>query len=299
MANEAHVPVLIATDLTEHSEPALVRGRAIADAFAAPLIVMHVVPDVLRHHPLVPRREENDAVLAIELERKVGELVERQVERVLGLPADAYRVIIEIGDAEDEIVRVAEEQHASLVTVGAKPRHGPERILGHVAERVVRYAHTSVVVARRGARTRKILVTTDFSEASLHALRFASILVDKMGVEATLLHVMQLPKTTPLTPVLSALGSTWTPPPKSVIEQLEKLGLETLGGLAQQYRFQHFEQLEGDPDEVIVARAEALDAEMIVTASHGRTGLRRLVLGSTTERVMRTTERSVAVIRGA
>jgi nucleotide-binding universal stress UspA family protein len=172
-------------------------------------------------------------------------------------------------------------------------------LLGHVSERVVRYAHTSVLVARRGAETRKILVTTDFSEASLHALRFASMLVDKLGMEATLLHVMQLPKTTLLTPVLSTLGSAWVPPPKPVIEQLEKLGLDTLQGLAQQYHFQHVEQLEGDPDEVIVARAEAIDAEMIVMASHGRTGLRRLVLGSTTEKVTRATQRSVVVTRGA
>ena len=43
-------PVLIATDLTEHAEPALVRGRAHAEAIGADWIVCHVIPE-LRHHP--------------------------------------------------------------------------------------------------------------------------------------------------------------------------------------------------------------------------------------------------------
>lgn len=297
MPDASRTPVVIATDLTEHSVPALVRGRAHADATGAPWIVIHVIPDVVRHHPLVPTPGENDAVLAVELEKKAADLVTEQVGSVLRASADEYRVIIEIGDAEDEIVRVAEEQNASLITVGSRPRDGTERALGHVAERVVRYAHTSVMIARSGPHTSKILVATDFTESSLPALRFAAMLVEKVNVEATLLHVLQLPKITPLVPLLSALGSPWMPPPRQVIEQLEELGRETLEGLAKQYRFAHTEQLEGDPGDLIVKRADATNAEMIIMASHGRTGLRRLVLGSTAEHVVRTSTRSVLVTR--
>lgn len=297
MLDASRPPVLVATDLTEHAETALIRGRRIADAVGAPFIVMHVVPDVLRHHPLVPSRDANDAVLALDLSKRAAELVTQQVSRTLRVSADVYRVKVELGDAEDEIVRVAEEERAQLIVVGAKPRHGTERILGHVAERVVRYAHTSVLVARTGEHTRTILVATDFTEGSIPGLELASSLVETLGASVTLLHVMQLPSVTPLVSMTSALGSPWMPPPKQAVEQLEELGLMTLGSLAQQYHFQHIEQVEGEPADVVMRRAEQIGAEMIVMGSHGRTGLRRLVLGSVAEKVIRTSALSVTVAR--
>lgn len=290
-------PVVIATDLGEHGEAALVRGRRIAEALGAPMVVVHVVPDVLRHHPLVPSAEENDAMLSLELDRKAADLVTEQVSRTLRVSADDYRVRVETGDAEDEIVRVAEEEHARLVCVGAGPRHGAERILGHVAERVVRYAHSSVLVARAGKHTSRILVATDFTEGSLPALRFASVLAGKTGAEATLAHVMQLPRVTPLVPALSALGSPWMPPPRETVERLEKLGLEMLAGLRDEYELQRSVQLEGEPAEVLLRYAHELDVDMVVLGSHGRTGLKRLVLGSVAEQVIRTSGLSVVVAR--
>ncbi|MDB4935245.1 MAG: Universal stress protein family [Labilithrix sp.] len=291
--------VLIATDLTADAEPALVRGRAHADAIGAAWVVCHVIPDVLRHHPLVPTRDENDVALASDVEKKAADLVTEQVQRVLGASPDEYRAIIEIGTPEDEIVRIAEAERASLVVIGAKPRHAAERILGHVAERVVRYVHTSVLVARPGIPTGKIVVATDFTEASLPAVRFGGTLIAKAGVDGTLLHVMQLPSATgtALGSVSAALGSSWIPPSKETIAQLEALGRATLDGLAKQYGFARTEQVEGDPAEMIVTRARAMNAEMIVMGSRGRSGLSRLVLGSTAEKVIRTSETSVLVVR--
>jgi nucleotide-binding universal stress UspA family protein len=297
MSDAARSPVLIATDLTEHSEPALVRGRAHADATGVPFIVVHVIPDVMRHHPLLPTRAENDTGLTLELTKKAAELVTEQVGRVLAVSADDYRVVIALGDAEDEIVRIAEEEHASLVAVGSRPRERGDKALGHVAERVVRYAHATVLVARPGAHTQKLVVATDFTDGSMPAVRFAAMLVEKAAVEVTVLHVMQVSRANALTPVFSALGSPWTPPSKEATEQLEQLGSTMLQGLAKEYRFAHTEQVEGDPASTILARAEALDVEMIVLGSHGRTGLRRLLLGSTAEDIIRGSTRSVLVVR--
>lgn len=293
--------VLIATDLTEHAEPALLRGRKLAEALSAPFVVMHVVPDVLRHHPLVPGRGPSDAVLTVDLERRAADLVTEQVGRALRVSADDYLVRIEVGDAEDEIFRVAEEENALLTAVGAKPRHGTERILGHVAERVVRYAHGSVLVARPGRHTNRVLVATDFAEGARAALGFARLLVEKTNAEATLVHVMQplSGASPPLVALGSALGSPWAPPPKDVLDRLGALGLTMLESLAKEYGLQHFEQLEGDPKHVLVRRAEELEADTIVMGSHGRTGLSRLVLGSVAEFVVRSSALSVLVARPA
>ena len=289
--------VVIATDLTPDSEPALVRGRAHADAIGASWLVVHVVPDMARHHPLLPSKKENDLSLAADLTKKAAELVSEQVGRVLQAPNDAYRVRVEQGDAADEIVRVAEEESARIVVVGAKVREGAEVLLGKVAERVVRYAHASVLVARPGHATGKALVATDFTESSQPAVRFAGTLAKNMNVDVTLLHIMQIPKATPFTPVFSALGSPWVPPSKEAVTELEGLGTQMLANQAKEFGFAHTEQVEGEPAEVINDRAEALDAEMIVVGSHSRTGLRRFVLGSTAEAIVRRSNRSVLVVR--
>ena len=111
---------------------------------------------------------------------------------------------------------------------------------------------------------------------------------------------MQLPsESSALAAVSSALGSPWIPPTKSAIESLEALGRSTLEGLAKQYGFTHVAQVEGTPAEVIVARAESIGAEMILMGSRGRTGLARLVLGSTAEKVIRTSSTSVLVARAS
>jgi nucleotide-binding universal stress UspA family protein len=290
--------VLVATDLTTYSEPALVRARAHAEATGGALVVCHVIPDVMRHHPLFASRDANDTVLAGDLVQKAAELVAEQVGRVLRLSVDDYRIIVETGRAEDEIVRISEEEHAWLVVIGAKPREGSERVLGHVAERVVRYAHCSVLIARAHKSTGKILVATDFTDGSTAALKLGGELATKLGVDGTLLHVVQLPsESSALSAVSSALGSPWIPPTQTAIESLESLGRSTLEGLAKQYGFTHVAQVEGTPAEVIVARAESLDAEMIMMGSRGRTGLARLVLGSTAEKVIRTSNTSVLVAR--
>ena len=290
--------ILVATDLTTYSEPALLRARAHAEATGGTLVVCHVIPDVLRHHPLFATRDANDTVMANDLTKKAAELVAEQVGRVLRLSVDDYRIVVETGRAEDEIVRISEEEQAALVVIGAKPREGSERVLGHVAERVVRYAHTSVLIARAHAATSKILVATDFTEGSTAALKLGSELVTKLAVDGTLLHVVQLPsESSALSAVSSALGSPWIPPSQTSIESLEALGRSTLEGLAKEYGFTHVAQVEGTPAEVIVARAESIGAEMILMGSRGRTGLARLVLGSTAEKVIRTSNTSVLVAR--
>ena len=288
--------VLIATDLTEHAEPALVRGRAHAEAIGADWVVCHVVPDVLRHHPLAPTPSENDLSLVSNLTKRAAELVTDQVGRVLRVSPDDYRVVIETGRAEDEIVRAAEAEGASLVVIGAKPRAGTERVLGHVAERVVRYSHTSVLVARPCIPTGMILVATDFTESSLPSVRFGAMLVAKANVDATLLHVMQRPSIE-LAQLAVAFGSPTMPPTKETIDQLAQLGLGTLDSLAKQHGFAHVEQVEGHPADVIVSYAAAMDAEMIVMGSRGRSGLARFVLGSTAEQVIRRSEISVLIAR--
>lgn len=281
-------PILVATDLTESSDPAIARGAAHAQAVGAPLVVCHIVPDVMRSHPLQPFAGLNELNLSGDLTKRAAELVTEQVRRVANISPDDDTIVIETGNAEDEIVRIAEERRASMIVVGSKH--------GRTAHRVVRYAHVPVLVARATAPSGKVLVATDFSEPALAALAFTKTLIDQVKVDATLLHVMPPPSVF-LPAMASPFGSPVVAPPAGVVERLEQLGNETLATLAKSYGLQHVEQIEGDAAPTIVDRARALGVEMIILGSRGRTGLARLVLGSTAEHVVRQAPCSVLVAR--
>ena len=57
------------------------------------------------------------------------------------------------------------------------------------------------------------------------------------------------------------------------------------------------EVLQGQPDELIVQTAQKRHADLIVMGSHGRTGLERILLGSTVERVLNQTNCAVLVVK--
>ncbi len=287
-------PVIVATDLTEHARPAILAGRAHAAAIGEPLVVCHVVLDVFRNHPLIPDPRSNELLIESNVIARAAELASEQVHQTLG-NLDGCRVVVESGRPDEEIVQLADREDASLIVVGAKPREGTERVLGHVAERVVRYAPGSVLVARATQATGKLLVTTDFSEGSLPALRVAQQ-ITRNGGEVTLVHAV-----TPVSSLWSSafmpLGDTFSPPPKAAIDQLDALGRKTLENLAKEYGFARFEQLEGPPADSIIERAKTIGADMIVMGSRGRKGIARLVLGSVAEKVIRGSHCSVLVAR--
>lgn len=288
-------PILVATDLTPASEPALSRALAQARLNGAQLLVVHVIPDVLRNHPLLPTPGGSEGVAALDLTTRAADLATEQVRNVLNLSPDAFTVQIETGDAEDEIVRAAEAHDVSLIVVGAKVREGIDKYLGHVAERVVRYAKASVLIARPETKGKHVLVATDFAEEATRAIEIGGRMA-KGGYDVTLLHVVELPSVA-LAAASGPLGGVWAPPSTQAMAELANLGKTTLDGLVKQYGFTSGEQADGKPSDQILARAEALQADLVILGSRSRTGLTRLLLGSVAEAVVRHSHCSVLVVR--
>jgi nucleotide-binding universal stress UspA family protein len=134
----------------------------------------------------------------------------------------------------------------------------------------------------------KIVVPIDFSEQSLAALDVALEMVkDAMSIHAV--HV--LPSLMVVEP-----GMVWT----DVDDEARKK--EIVAALTERtsgakYTGLHRHALLGDPGHEITQLAEKVGAELIVMPSHGRTGLRHLLIGSVAERVMRYAPCPVLVLR--
>lgn len=128
-----------------------------------------------------------------------------------------------------------------------------------------------------GFNLKKILVPVDFSECMNEALLYAVKFAKQFDAELTLLHVA-----TPYSPGFDVNSPSYVETVEDAEEALKKLRDRLANTVACQYMV-----CRGAIDSEIIAVANLQHSDLIILAMHGRTGLTRLLMGSTTERVVR------------
>jgi nucleotide-binding universal stress UspA family protein len=183
-----------------------------------------------------------------------------------------------------------------LVVMGTHGRTGVGRILlGSVTERVVRHSPCSVLAVRDGAAAKPfghVLCPIDFSESSRHAVELAASLVAPGGAGITLLHVVEVP-----------VSYSGEPPVAGFVDDLDRQGSRLLEQWATELRAKVSVPVTarsriGSPGvQTLAVLDETPSFDLVVTGSHGRTGLRRVLLGSVAEKILRHAPCPVLVAR--
>ncbi len=250
--------VLVATDFTDGAKVALERAAGLPFAPGAQVQLTHVVETA------DPR-----AVVQRRLEEERQRLFEGSQARVL-------TSILE-GDVAPALALRARHSRTELVVLG---RHGTrswrEAVLGTTAHRVIRDGSTStlIVAPRAIGAYRRPLVAVDFSPSSTLALEL-SARISAPGTPICVVHV--------ISPLDDVLVET---------TQLERF----LHGVELPISWQPTVQI-GDPAEQILEAARQRDSDLIVVGSIGKGLVRRALLGSVAERVMRGASCDVLVAR--
>jgi nucleotide-binding universal stress UspA family protein len=206
------------------------------------------------------------------------------------------------GDADLKICKTAAEENIDLIVMASHGLGGfKHAFIGSTAERVVRDAPCPVLTVRDRAlpmhpektafAPKRILVTTDFSEASKKAIPYTAALARKFEASVTLLYVVpsQLPSE------LSHIG---------IVLEEKRIVEEARARLPRFHEAEldphlHVETLvlNGGPAHEICHTAETMQTDLIVMSTHGHTGLKHFVLGSVTENVVRHAPCPVLVVR--
>jgi nucleotide-binding universal stress UspA family protein len=121
---------------------------------------------------------------------------------------------------------------------------------------------------------KKILFPTDFSETSQAAFEHAVNLARDTGAVLVIVHVEEPPM--PYGEAIISLPERFDEELKRRLEEVHESTIPCEHHL-----------LVGDPASEIVRLAEALNVDLIVMGTHGRTGLSRLLMGSVAEAVVR------------
>lgn len=142
---------------------------------------------------------------------------------------------------------------------------------------------------------KRILVPTDFTDASEHALAYALDLAETFNASVTLMHSYEVPIVAFPDGALVATADV-----AGRIAEVAKAALESAVKRARGRGISLDSVLrEGVTTEEINAVANDIDADLIVIGTHGRRGFARAFLGSVAEHVVRTASRPVLTIHAA
>ena len=284
--------ILYPTDFSATAKQALNHALFLAEQFEVELHMLHAV--ILHEHdPRAPERrfpEPSDILhnLFEIADSEMAQIIEANRAKTFTLKEAKVKGF----SAGQVILDYTREHDIDLVVMGTHGRRGPARMfLGSVAEEVVRQAECPVLTLRdrdqavTGEAMERILVPVDFSQHSRAALSYAREIAAVYGGRLQLVHTIE----EPVYPYFYAPAGGF-----SVAQQLEELRVKTDEALDKLWSESSGPEvpydkavLTGRPALEITRFAEEQDSDMIVIATHGLTGLERLLVGSTAEQVVR------------
>jgi nucleotide-binding universal stress UspA family protein len=276
--------IVIPTDFSRPSLAAIPYARAVARHFGAELYLLHVVDSTQYASksltlPLVSPAELNRPLL--KRLKAVASKYEADGKIHVMKPRE--------GRAYKEICAAARQAKVGLIVIATHGYTGLKRaLLGSTAERVVQHSPCPVLVVRHqaggsdegSARLRRILVPIDFSTCSQLAFDCSVTLARDFGAELRLVHVID-PHSYPFGDEYAALDTT------RLIRSARNSAQRELREMAAQAKVQYSVQgRTGSPAKEICSAANK-DVDLIVTSTHGRTGLGHVLIGSVAEHVIR------------
>jgi nucleotide-binding universal stress UspA family protein len=288
--------ILVPLDFSASARMALSRAEELVRRTSAELLVLHV-----GEGPARGAANGSGAVAPSELSAP-GASVESVLAGIVGqlqtrgVRARASHVL---GTPHEKILEAISSEKVDLVVMGTRGRRGLARlVLGSVAERVSHASLAPVIVCRadhegkasahaalqlgasHAPSMQSILVPTDFEPTGEAAVRAAFALAEQTGAKVHLLHAYP----PVVSPGVGGLGSI-------DFEALHRRARERLTGAARPFAdapsLGKCLAVMGDPLITIMETAAQLDVGLIVVGTHGRTGIKKALLGSVAEQIVR------------
>ncbi len=140
---------------------------------------------------------------------------------------------------------------------------------------------------------KKILLPTDFTEGALAALPYASDLARSFGAKLYILHVIyDVSMATGLHVPHVSVDAMNEEMQKSAEKEIKNFGAEMTEGITVETSV-----IMGVPYEEILTFSNENGIDMIIMGTHGRSGLDRVIFGSTAEKVVRNAGCPVLTVR--
>jgi len=212
--------------------------------------------------------------------RKTCDDALKDAERLAKEEGVLIKTVCEEGEIFERISDLAASENCDLIVMGRRGLHRLERALvGSVTARVIGYSQRDVLVAPSDTYVgfKRVLVATDGSRQCRTAIERAIDFAGSYGGDILVVSIVDVPPEfyAEAPQVVEDLAHK----ARGYVEDVKKQS-EASGVKAETF------VREGEAYQTIIELAKARDVNIIVMGSHGRTGLKRLLMGSVAEKVI-------------
>lgn len=292
--------ILVGLDGSPLAETVLPYVRTLSKGLRAEVTLFHVV-----HVPEELRKAERHPTLEQLIQRAEPQALDylRKMEQQLTSVGVKARSVVDVGDAAVEIVEYADRERMDLIALATHGRSGVQRWLyGSVAETVLHTTRTPVLLIRpteertvQPHELNRILVPLDGSPLAEAVLPLAETLAAAFTVPIVLLRAVE-----PIyifTEPTTGGGAAYP----DILEALEEAAQGYLNERTADLRSKGFSVTTviptGSPAIEIGEYAQEHPGSLVVMATHGRTGIAGVLLGSVARRVLRQAGAPILLVR--
>lgn len=283
--------MLIPLDGSELAEVVFTYGKELAGRLDLDVILLLVVSPALRE--FIPMHRAYIQQAAETIRRQSKEVQKRSGIQPGGKAINVRGELTE-GYPAEEILRYADENAVDLILIATHGRSGIKRwTMGNVADKVLRASKAPVLLVRAGIPDETVydkwpeitlLVPLDGSELAESVLPHVEALAKQRGAEpvnVTLVRVCEPPAIPPsYSPELSGVPLNWGEYMEQEVVRCKHVSTDYLTKIENQFKdigiSVQSEVLVGKASDVIVDYANKNPFNLIVMATHGRSGLSRL-----------------------
>lgn len=266
--------LVLATDRSLFSEGAIREAINFAKKCSSKLYVLSVLETNPEYETIgsnVYEKEEEEAVAYLDSVKA----------KAAKEGVDCDTILQEATDPSEAIVEEAAQKKADMIVIGRRGRRGLlKALMGDVAAKVIARASCKVLVVPKAARIeyRNILVATDGSAHSNAAVTEALAIAQRCG--SNLIALSAIRDESEMQEALSNVNR--------VVElgRKEGLSVEAITPLGRSY-------------DVIVETAGGRGIDLIVVGTYGKTGVKKLLMGSSTEKVIGRAGCAILVVKAA
>lgn len=278
--------ILVGVDGSDESVAAAKVGWDLAKRAGDSCQLVHVTTDVSKMPATLPPIEKMDDLI-----ERVQAAARREVTQVLrgAVPDDLVEGLeVRMGRAAWMLPFVVDEFDASLLVLGRKKHSGPVRWFGgSTVHHVVRSVDVPILIVDETTdRFKRFLVAVDESHAAQAVLAAAVVLAERCGAELRVIHVIEpVPYLGEFpTPIDDAGYAEWAG------ERFEKRMADSpWSDLDRVVRL-------GPATNSILDEAKEWGADLVIAGTHGAGWLDRILVGSTTQRLLNRLAGSLYVI---
>jgi nucleotide-binding universal stress UspA family protein len=297
--------ILIPLDGSKTAEKVLPYARFLAGSLNLPVELLAVVDIVeMATHMSADRARYLDTMIEDSVRNS-----EQYLRGVAGtFPGANTKCTVEKGKAEQVIIETAAADKGTLITMATHGRSGINRwLLGSIAEKVLRGAPNPLLLVRATdeakadlvATLKSIVVPLDGSELAESVLPTVAELAKTLKLEVVLFRAYSIPYSAyssaegyyavDYEELLKAMREEAVDYLEKKTEAVKKLGIDKVSCVAK----------EGFAADEIISLSRKPPDNLIAMCTHGRSGVKRWVLGSVTETVVRHSADPVLVIRAS